>query len=243
LCDRGADTYGFVHRTFLEYFCAMEIVHRFEKTRTITFEQLRDDVFGAHWQDETWHEVLKLICGAIDSKFAGVLVEFLITQKIDIRSTKTATGEGEKIQLITSKAVTNLLLAADCLTEIDCSPDILAITKCLSNRLQQEFEQSKFPWDSQAFDNFLKRLFLQLPSEEILGWLKKCTQYNTSAIVKNIAVRSIVKYFSHDPDAIAWINAHTLYQAVANTLASSSFSYQLCIIRKTNDRPSKPPEP
>ena len=30
LCDRGADTYGFVHRTFLEYFCAMEIVHRTE---------------------------------------------------------------------------------------------------------------------------------------------------------------------------------------------------------------------
>ncbi len=77
LCDRGADTYGFVHRTFLEYFCAMEIVHRFEKARTMTFEQLRDEVFGAHWQDETWHEVLKLICGAIDPTFSGELIEYL----------------------------------------------------------------------------------------------------------------------------------------------------------------------
>jgi GTPase SAR1 family protein len=78
LCDRGADTYSFVHRTFLEYFCAVEIVHRFEKQRTLTFEQLRDEVFGQHWQDETWHEVLRLICGMIDAKFAGELIEFLI---------------------------------------------------------------------------------------------------------------------------------------------------------------------
>jgi predicted NACHT family NTPase len=35
LCDRGGDTYGFVHRTFLEYFCATEIVRRFEKKRSL----------------------------------------------------------------------------------------------------------------------------------------------------------------------------------------------------------------
>jgi hypothetical protein len=65
LCYRGADTYGFMHRTFLEYFCAVEIVHRFEKQRTLTFDQLRAtnslEIFGQHWQDETWHEVLRLI--------------------------------------------------------------------------------------------------------------------------------------------------------------------------------------
>lgn len=31
LCYYGCESYGFVHRTFLEYFCAVEIVHRFEK--------------------------------------------------------------------------------------------------------------------------------------------------------------------------------------------------------------------
>jgi predicted NACHT family NTPase len=30
LCFYGAQVYGFVHRTFLEYFCAAEIVYRFE---------------------------------------------------------------------------------------------------------------------------------------------------------------------------------------------------------------------
>ena len=78
LCDRGADTYGFVHRTFLEYFCAIEIVHRFEKQRSLSFEQLRDEVFGQHWRDETWHEVLKLICGAIDPRFAEKIIQSLL---------------------------------------------------------------------------------------------------------------------------------------------------------------------
>jgi hypothetical protein len=101
LCDRGADTYGFVHRTFLEYFCAMEIVHRFEKSRTLTFEQLRDEVFGQHWQDETWHEVLRLICGAIDPQFAGALIEFLMDRECDLQQ------------------FSNLMIAADCLQEIN----------------------------------------------------------------------------------------------------------------------------
>jgi hypothetical protein len=78
LCDRGANIYGFLHRTFLEYFCAMEIVRRFEKTRSLSFEQLRDDVFGQHWQDETWHEVLQLICGAIDEEISAKLVNFML---------------------------------------------------------------------------------------------------------------------------------------------------------------------
>ena len=82
LCYRGADTYGFMHRTFLEYFCAVEIVHRFEKQRTLTFEQLRDEVFGQHWQDKTWHEVLRLIFGMLDVKFAGEVSRWL---QLDVR--------------------------------------------------------------------------------------------------------------------------------------------------------------
>jgi predicted NACHT family NTPase len=80
LCYRGADTYGFMHRTFLEYFCAVEIVHRFEKQRTLTFEQLRDEVFGQHWQDETWHEVLRLICNQIDINSVKQLLKDLLSR-------------------------------------------------------------------------------------------------------------------------------------------------------------------
>jgi Trp operon repressor len=81
LCYRGADTYGFMHRTFLEYFCAVEIIHRFEKQRTLTFEQLRDEVFGQRWQDETWHEVLQLICGMVSEKFVLELIDYLMCRE------------------------------------------------------------------------------------------------------------------------------------------------------------------
>jgi predicted NACHT family NTPase len=56
----GNDYYGFVHRTFLEYFCAWEFVNRFGK-HTLTEEQLKTEVYEEHWQDESWHEVLRLI--------------------------------------------------------------------------------------------------------------------------------------------------------------------------------------
>ncbi|MEQ9371103.1 MAG: NTPase, partial [Coleofasciculus chthonoplastes F3-SA18-01] len=38
LCFMGADYYAFVHRTFLEYFCAWEYVWQFEKERTLSLE-------------------------------------------------------------------------------------------------------------------------------------------------------------------------------------------------------------
>lgn len=54
LCFVGGDSYGFVHRTFLEYFCACEFVERFGKRGLeggLTLEELKTEVFGKHWQD------------------------------------------------------------------------------------------------------------------------------------------------------------------------------------------------
>ena len=100
LCFLGADYYAFVHRTFLEYFCAWEFVWQFEKERAIDLEQLKIQVFGKHWRDESWHEVLRLIAGMLDAKFVGEIIYFLIEQKDE---------EGN---------FTNLLMAAKCLSEV-----------------------------------------------------------------------------------------------------------------------------
>lgn len=51
LCFLGADYYAFIHRTFLEYFCAAEFVRKFEKEKTLTEDELKTEVFGKHWQD------------------------------------------------------------------------------------------------------------------------------------------------------------------------------------------------
>ncbi len=99
LCFLGAEYYAFVHRTFLEYFCASEFVWQFEKARTIDIDGLKQ-VFGTHWQDESWHEVLRLITGMIDSKFAGEIIEFLIEEE-------DKSGE-----------YGNLLMTAKCLLEV-----------------------------------------------------------------------------------------------------------------------------
>ncbi len=78
LCFLGADYYAFVHRTFLEYFCAWEFVWQFEKERKISLLELKIEVFGKHWQDKTWHEVLRLIAGMIEPKFVGEIIDYLI---------------------------------------------------------------------------------------------------------------------------------------------------------------------
>ena len=65
----GAHLYGFVHRAFLEYFCATAFLDQFEKAQKLSFEALLADVFDAHWSDQSWHEVLRLICGSAGTAF------------------------------------------------------------------------------------------------------------------------------------------------------------------------------
>ena len=76
LCHLGADNYGFVHRTFLEYFCAADIVHRFQVEQQLS-EAALQELFIENSGDESWSEVLRLICGQIDEKFVERIVERL----------------------------------------------------------------------------------------------------------------------------------------------------------------------
>jgi HEAT repeat protein len=73
----GAEVYGFVHRAFLEYFCAEAYVWQFEKNQELTLEQLKQQVFARYWEDASWREVLRLIAGMVAERFAGDLVVFL----------------------------------------------------------------------------------------------------------------------------------------------------------------------
>ncbi|VVB97418.1 Uncharacterised protein [uncultured archaeon] len=77
LCRFGSNLYGFIHRTFLEYFCAWAFVWKFNMKHEIDIEYLKS-IFNEHWEDESWHEVIRLICGMIDEKFAGKLIDHLI---------------------------------------------------------------------------------------------------------------------------------------------------------------------
>lgn len=73
----GAEVYGFVHRTLLEYLAAEDIVDRLNE-REFTEDTLTTEVFGRHWRDPAWHEVLLMIIGMIKEKFAGQIIDYLI---------------------------------------------------------------------------------------------------------------------------------------------------------------------
>lgn len=78
LCLRGANLYGFVHRSFLEFFCATAIQLRFEKTQELTLEALKKDLYGKHWEDAAWREVLRLLAGLIAPRFLSEIIEHLL---------------------------------------------------------------------------------------------------------------------------------------------------------------------
>ncbi len=79
LCAVGSGNYAFVHRTFLEYFCAEAIVDRFQRKQTLSLEQLKSEIF-AHWPEDTWHEVLTLVAGLIEPTFVQAILLWLLEQ-------------------------------------------------------------------------------------------------------------------------------------------------------------------
>lgn len=81
LCRYGSNLYGFIHRTFLEYFSACSIVWKFNKKHEFEIDDLKK-VFKEHWGDKSWHEVLRLICGMIDEKFAEILICYLMQERL-----------------------------------------------------------------------------------------------------------------------------------------------------------------
>jgi hypothetical protein len=82
LCFLGGDSYAFVHRTFLEYFCAADIVHRFNVEKSLDANGLIA-LFEERCRDDRWREVLRLICGQIDERFVGQILERLFA-RIDL---------------------------------------------------------------------------------------------------------------------------------------------------------------
>ncbi|MFJ8579595.1 HEAT repeat domain-containing protein [Micromonospora sp. NPDC093277] len=76
----GLRLFGFVHRTFLEYFCAEEIVDRFEHDPDAWSPDRMRALFREHWSDPSWREVLRLVAGALPARTANDLITLLATE-------------------------------------------------------------------------------------------------------------------------------------------------------------------
>ena len=152
LCYRGADTYGFMHRTFLEYFCAIEIVYRFEKQRTLSFEQLRDEIFGQGWADEANHEVLQLVCSMLSVQIVGKIISFLISQD---------GWQGRS---------RNLFLAAKCFNEVRNRTGLKIIENELIVNLK-DVSRIKYAGAKIALESFLLILEIWKDEETLLPFI------------------------------------------------------------------------
>ncbi|MCI5228141.1 MAG: hypothetical protein D3918_16195, partial [Candidatus Electrothrix sp. AX2] len=143
LCYLGGDSYAFVHRTFLEYFCATEVVHQFNVSKTLDIEGLIG-LFDEHCRDDDWREVLRLICGQIDEKFVGRIVEHLATR------TDLDKWDGET-------PLPELPLAIGCLSEqrnfsrLDTAgQSLMRQTIAMTSRVRENDELKRFMLDDMA---------------------------------------------------------------------------------------------
>ncbi|MBH8552434.1 NACHT domain-containing NTPase, partial [Nostocaceae cyanobacterium CENA357] len=195
LCFLGADYYAFVHRTFLEYFCAWEFVWQFKETQTLTIEKLKNEVFGKHWQDETWHEVLLLIAGMIEPKFVGEILDYLMAQD----------GEEEKF--------VNLFLAAKCLVEVRNRSVIASTANKLLNELQDLTKYDLWYYYVLYQDEEETKLVQQIRIQAVRAiatawqesldtktWLKQRATQDNHEYVRGAAVEELANNFKDDPE-------------------------------------------
>jgi uncharacterized membrane-anchored protein YjiN (DUF445 family)/energy-coupling factor transporter ATP-binding protein EcfA2 len=184
LCLYGAQLYGFVHRTFLEYFCAAEIVDRLQPgaVQGLTAEALKEDIFRAHYQDSAWHEVLRLICGMVKPLIAGELISAIVPKRKEA-----------------FKKTDDLILAVQCLAEVADINQIAEVAERVLGSLcgwfeidiykphkkEQQFEEHAVPAVETIGKNWPKR-------EIFLSWLsepkkKVCSEQGVYAFGKIVA--------------------------------------------------------
>jgi len=202
LCFLGGyneDYYAFVHRTFLEYFCAWEFVRQFEKHKTLELDDLIQ-VFREHWRDESWHEVLPLMAGMLDAKFTSDILEYLIGEH----------GEAEKFS--------NLFLAAQCVLEVKNRNDIAAIASKLRDRVKELTKYGNITDSTpQESDNLVYEIRTQAVAAvattwkddpDTLPWLKQHAQSDDNLEVRQVAVQEIARGWKNDPEILSFLKQH-----------------------------------
>jgi hypothetical protein len=150
----GANFYGFVHRAFLEYFCASAFVYKFEKRREMTLDQMKHEVYGTHWEDQSWHEVLRMICGMIDEKIVGEIIDYLANEAF--RSWPKKFGDHPPW---------NIALAVQCLSEVRNLGKLAEPAKRLLQAICALFDRNA--GGGWQLSDFLKKQIL--PPAKIIG--------------------------------------------------------------------------
>ncbi|MEG3957422.1 NACHT domain-containing protein [Microcoleus sp. herbarium2] len=194
LCFLGGyneDYFAFVHRTFLEYFCAWELVRQCKKQKPLELDGLIQ-IFREHWRDESWHEVLRLMAGMLDANFTGEILEYLIGEN----------GEGENFS--------NLFLAAQCLDEVRNRNTIDGIASQLCDRVKELTKYGNIT-GSKPLEYYRRVYQINRPAvaavaatwkddPETLPWLKQLAHSDDDGDVRIAAVEELARGWKDDPE-------------------------------------------
>ena len=198
LAYAGADRFCFVHRTFLEYFCASWFVERMGLLEGsdgyLSFAGLREEVFGRHWKDETWHEVLRLIAGIVHETKAGELIRFLMAQD----------GRNQKLA--------NLMLAAGCLSEVRSRGAIQPTMQVLWKRFTDQAIRFDPLYYYESYDEFdecgptrqgaVRSMALAWKDEDTRAWLRSAATQDPDWIIRQVAVQELARGWKDDPGTL-----------------------------------------
>ena len=206
LCYLGADNYAFVHRTFLEYFCASEFVWQFEKERTLEREDLKA-LYGAHFQEESWDEVLRLMAGMVEPRFVGEIIEDLLLQDVEKSDfVRYADHPFNFMAYLQKGGVSNLLLAADCLAEVRNRSEIGEPVSQLLIELQRAIIND-YPYsleDDTAFA-LLNAISTHWKDDSVIfPWVKQCLSLH-NVNVRTSTVQVIARSWKEDPETLPWL--------------------------------------
>ncbi|WP_235526251.1 hypothetical protein [Nostoc piscinale] len=150
----------------MEYFCAAYFVWRFEKKRNIS---LTTEVFGKHWDDETWHEVLLLITGMIEPEYVGEILEYLIIQ------------DGEEKKFI------NLFLAAKCLVEMRHRSKIRTVANKLLNQLKDLIKYDLWYYYRPTYDDEEIQLVQEIRTQAVTAIATTWQEDSTKTLLLQLA--------------------------------------------------------
>jgi predicted NACHT family NTPase len=206
LCQLGQDNFAFVHRTFLEYFCASALVRQSLREAS-SLEFLKTQVFAPHWRDESWHEVLRLIAGMDDQlpvEHVAKIIDFLLKRK----------GEKHRFH--------NIFLAANCCLEVR-NPHALSatrtrVTNVLMRLIQTIRSKVSYETDDETDDttqkyieqmieetdrSLVKKSIRFLANEQLFDtakeWLEGQVLKNNDWMVRQIAVQELAVRWKDDP--------------------------------------------
>ena len=198
LCSVGGLNYAFVHRTFLEYFCAAEICERSQVEQDLTIERLKTEIYG-HWSDETWHEVLRLLAGMLAPKFVAQILEWLLEQ------------EGSR------DAYHNIFLAAACVGEVRERSKLMDVEKRVFERTKEmtrhhplisRYDLYYYPHDdvvgtvSGVVARSIKAIAVVWHSDETRRWLADRARADENDGVRRCAMQELARGWKDHPETL-----------------------------------------